>query len=235
MKIKTIKIFALIIFMASCTQHQKNKMNLDKAYDLSVEAETEEQLQEALKIYGGIIEQKIYAQKRMAVVYHLLADRSLAMEQYGYAAKYFTEALKITPTKTSLHYGLGISYANLYESSTDENQKKNFLAKAESSLKYSIEKDSENPNYYAALATVVGIYKGDYNEAMKYITKALSYNANNVEFLFILARLQYQLENYNDSINTYNLIIKLSPDSYNTRQNAENNIKQIMQLANSSQ
>lgn len=230
MKKKILIISILAFFVVSCTQHQKNKMEMNKAYDLSVDAETEEDLQEALKIYGGIIDQKIYAQKRMGFVYRLLGDRSLAMEQYGYAAKYFTEALKITPTNPSLHYGLGISYANLYESSTDDDQRKGFLKKSENSLKYALEKDSENPNYYAALATVVGIYKGNYDEAMKYITRALNYGANNIEYLFILARLQYQLESYNDSINTYNLIVDLSPDSYSTRQNAENNIKQIMQI-----
>ncbi len=87
-----IFISSLITF--SCTQVQKNKMELDKAYDLSVDAQSEKELLEALKIYDSIINQKIYAQERMGVVYRLLGDRSLANEQYGYAAKYFTEAFK---------------------------------------------------------------------------------------------------------------------------------------------
>ncbi len=223
-------VFISTLITLSCTQVQKNKIALDKAYDLSVDAQTEEQLLQALKIYDSIINQKIYAQERMAVVYRLLGDRSLANEQYGYAAKYFTEALKITPNSVALHYWLGISYGNLYESATDINQKANFLQNAESNLRYAVQKDGENPNYYAALATVIGVYKGEYKEALGYILEALNSEPNNIEYLFILARIQYQLEDYNASINTYQIITDLSPDSYSTRENAQNNIKQILQI-----
>ncbi len=232
MKIRILIIIILIGFVASCTRYQKNQMELNKAYELSDNNNSEEDLKKALQIYRSVIDQQVYAQKRIGSVYRLLADRSFAMEQYGYAAKYYLEALKITPTNINLHYQLGLTYANLYESTTDVEQRAKFLENAEREIAYAVNKDEENSRYLATFATVIGIYKNQPAEAITYITKALGFNATNVEYLFILARLQYQLENYSDSIDTYNRIIALSADSYNTRQNAEANIKLIRQIRN---
>ncbi len=226
-------IFIVIIFAAflsSCTQYQKNQIELNKAYELSDNNNSEKDLQEALRIYRGVIDQQVYAQKRMSSVYKLLGDRSFAMEQFAYAVKYYSEALKITPTNINLHYQLGLSYANLYESTTDTEQRAIFLDNAEKEVFYAVDKDGENPKYLATLASIIGIYKNDPAQAMAYITKSLGFDATNIQYLFLLARLQYQLENYDASIDTYNKIIALSADSYNTRKNAEDNIRQIKQI-----
>ncbi len=230
MKNRILIIIVFAIFMSSCTQYQKNQLELNKAYELSDHNNSEEDLREALKIYSSIIDQQVYAQKRMSYVYTILGDRSFANEQYAYAAKYYSEALKITPTNVNIHYRLGLSYANLYESTMDNEQRSKFLDNAEKEVVYALSKHEDNQRYLATLATIIGIYKDDPAKGLEYITKALSIDATNIEYLFILARLQYQLENYNASIDTYNRIIALSPDSYSTRQNAENNIRQIREI-----
>ncbi len=228
MKSLIIIIFATLL--TSCTQYQKNQIELNKAYELSDNDNSEEDLRQALKIYSSVIDQQVYAQKRMSSVYRILGDRSFAMEQYGYAAKYYSEALKITPTNIEIHYQLGLTYANLYESTTDSEQRAKFLESAEKEVAYSLSKYDDNPKYLATFSTIVGIYKDEPERALTYITKALSIEPTNIQYLFILARLQYQLENYSASINTYERIITLSPDSYNTRQHAEANIKQIREI-----
>lgn len=232
MKNITIIIFAIIftILLTSCTQYQKNQMELNKAYELSDNDNSDEDLRKALKIYGSIIDQQVYAQKRMSSVYTLLGDRSFAMEQYSYAANYYSEALKITPTNIAIHYKLGLSYANLYESTMDNEQRARFLENAEKEVAYALSKMDDNPRYLATYATIIGIHKNEPSDALRYITKALSIDATNIEYLFVLARLQYQLENYLASIDTYERIIALSKDSYNTRQYAEANIRQIREM-----
>lgn len=222
----TTLLFITLLF-TSCSEYSKNQRTLNKAFDLYTNAEDNKDLEEAARMYSSVINQKIYASERLAVVYRILGDRSLQSEQFGFAAKYYTEALKITPAKTSVHYGLGLAYANLYETSADANQKREFLVRAEEEIRYAVSKDAENPNYHATLATILGVYKGDTKAALDEISLALRYNPDNIEYIFLLARLEYDASDFEKSIRAYRRIIELSGDSYNTRKTAEENIAKI--------
>lgn len=223
-------IFFLISFLISCSEGLKNKQQLSKAYSLYEKGKNKDDdtaLLEAGKIYQKLINQKIYSQERLAAVYRTLAERSLAKNQFGYSAKYFSEALKILPNSPYLRYGLGLSYANLSESADTAAQKKDFLDKAENNIRFAISKDNNNQNYHAALASLLGIHQNKYQEALKSIDTALKIQNDNVDFLFILARIQFGLGNYQKSIEAYRRIVSLSNEP-RVREQANANIQSLI-------
>lgn len=228
-----MRIYILILFSVfslSCGRGFKNKQELNKAYSLYEKGKNEDDdkaLQDAGKKYQEIINQKIYAQDRLASVYRALAERSLAKTQYGYAAQYFAEGLKILPNSAYLRYGLGISYANLIESSDTEEKKKDFIERAYNNIKFAVEKDPENANYNAAYASILTAHLNRPKEALPHIEKALSVYGNNIDYLFVLARVQYEIGENEASANTYRNIIALSGDE-RVRKQAEDNIKRLI-------
>ena len=229
---KIIIIFVTIL--CSCNQVFKNRYNLNKAYTLYEKGKNEDDDKALLEItgtYNDIINQKIYAQDRLAAVYRLLGERSLAKAQYGYSAKYFSEALKILPNSPYLRYGLGISYSYLVESADTENKKKDFIERAENNINFAISKDASNPNYYAALASLKGIRQNYYKEALELINKAIKLSPNNEDYLFVLARLQYNVGNKDGAVEVYRKISNLT-ESTAVRQRALDNINQIAGMGN---
>lgn len=193
----------------SCGQVITNKFRLDKAFTLYEKGKNEDDdkaLLDVTKTYNDIINQKIYAQDRQAAVYRALGERSLAKSQYAYSAKYFTEALKILPNSPYLRYGLGLSYANLSESADTDEQKKNFIERAEKNIEFAISKDEKNPNYYAALASLRAFQQQRYDEALELILKSVEISPNNTDYLFILAKIQYSMGNDQKAIETYRII-----------------------------
>ena len=230
---KILKITAIIIltiFFISCNQVFKNRYNLNKAYSLYEKGKNkddDEALLEITKTYNDIINQKIYAQDRLAAVYRTLGERSLAKSQYGYSAKYFSEALKILPNSPYLRYGLGISYSYLADSADTEEKKNDFINRAENNINFAIGKDANNPNYYAALASLKGIHQNHYEEALELINKAIALSPENIDYLFLLARLQYSLGNRDRAVEVYRRITNLS-DSSMVKQRALDNINQIL-------
>ncbi|WP_295155842.1 tetratricopeptide repeat protein [uncultured Brachyspira sp.] len=228
------KYFILIICFLSALSCDKqvftNRFNLNKAYNLYEKGKNEDDDKALLEItstYNSIINQKIYAQDRLAAVYRVLAERSLAKQQYAYSAKYFTEALKILPNSPYLRYGLGISYMNLSESADTYEQKTNFIKRAENNIVFAISKDSNNANYYAALASLKGVHQDNYEEAFENIKKAVEINPNNADYLFLLARIQYSRRNYNEAVAAYRKILNM-PVENNLKQTVLNNINQII-------
>lgn len=231
---KIFKYLLMIIVLASIiscdTQVFKNRYNLNKAYSLyekGKNADDDKALLDITSTYNNIINQKIYAQDRLAAVYRTLGERSLVKEQYAYSAKYFSEALKVLPNSPYLRYGLGISYANLAESADTYEKKTNFLQRAENNITFAINKDPNNPNYYAALASLKGIQQQDYEAAFENIKKAVEINQNNVDYLFILARIQYNRKNYDEAVAAYRKILDIATEN-NIKQTALNNINQII-------
>lgn len=233
---KTIKLTSLLLFISiiniSCSQVITNRFNLGKAYNLYEKGKNEDDdkaLLEITKTYNDIINQKIYAQERLASVYRTLGERSLVKEQYGYAAKYFSEALKIIPNSPYLRYGLGISYVNLAESSDDNTQREDFIDKAEKNIKFAISKDAKNPNYYAALASLKNSQEKKYEEALELINKSVELAPNNTDYLFILANIQYNLGNDDKAIEAYRKIANTTKENY-VKKRALENIDQIISL-----
>ena len=90
---KFLKISLIVFscfFLMSCNQVFKNRFNLNRAYNLyekGKNADDDKALLDVTDTYNDIINQKIYAQDRLAAVYRVLAERSLAKKQYAYAAK----------------------------------------------------------------------------------------------------------------------------------------------------
>lgn len=228
------KYFTLIICFLSIISCDKqvlfNRFNLNRAYSLyekGKNADDDKALLEITSTYNDIINQKIYAQDRLASVYRTLAERSLVKEQYAYSAKYFTEALKILPNSPYLRYGLGISYANLAESADTYEKKTNFIQRAENNIRFAIDKDPNNANYYAALASLKGMHQDNYEEAFDNIKKAVEMNPNNADYLMLLARIQYSRGNYNEAVAAYRKILNL-PVENNVKETVLKNIEQII-------
>ncbi|MEI0602956.1 hypothetical protein R4K55_01950 [Brachyspira alvinipulli] len=228
---KYVVLTICFLSLISCNmQIFSNRFNLNRAYNLYEKGKNEDDdqaLLEITSIYNDIINQKIYAQDRLASVYRVLGERSLAKQQYAYSAKYFTEALKILPNSPYLRYGLGISYANLADSADTPEKKTEFISRAETNINFAIGKDPNNANYYAALASLKGIQQDKYEEAFENISKAVEMSPDNIDYLFILARIQYSRENYNEAVAAYRKISNLATET-SIKQTALNNINQII-------
>ena len=224
-------ILLMSLIMNSCaidTFKRRNKR--DKIFTLYEKGKNEDDdaaLIQAGKEYQEIINEKIHAQDRLAAVYRTLAERSLAKAQYAYSAKYFTEALKILPNSPYLRYRLGISYMNLTESADTEKQKDEFFERALNNLRFSFNKDNANPNYNAALASLLGIHKDQYEEASKYIENALRINGNNTDYLFVGARIYYSLGDFERSIELYRNIVNSESATSKEKQTAEANMRTL--------
>ncbi len=146
--LKITAIIILLISFISCNQVFKNRYNLNKAYSLYEKGKNKDDDEALLEItgtYNDIINQKIYAQDRLAAVYRTLGERSLAKSQYGYSAKYFSEALKVLPNSPYLRYGLGISYSYLAESADTEEKKDVLIKSADNNINFAIRTDAHQP------------------------------------------------------------------------------------------
>lgn len=234
----TKRTYSLIIILLislsvnSCgIENLKRKNKLDEIYNLYEKGKNEDDdaaLIKAGKEYQSIINEKIYAQSRLAVVYRTLAERSLAKSHYVYSAKYFTEALKILPNSPYLRYGLGVSYMNLAESADTDKQKIEFLKRAENNIKFSLSKDEKNPNYSAALASLLGVHQNRYDEASTYIENALRINNQNVDYLFVGARIYYSLGDIERSVALYKNITDLESATSKEKETAEINMRTLL-------
>ncbi|WP_300368468.1 tetratricopeptide repeat protein [Brachyspira sp.] len=225
-----ILIICFLSVMSCNKQVFRNRFNLNRAYNLYEKGKNEDDDKALLEItstYNDIINQKVYAQDRLAAVYRVLAERSLVKQQYVYSAKYFSEALKILPNSPYLRYGLGISYVNLVESADTFEKKSNFMQRAENNITFAISKDPNNANYYAALASLKGLQQENYDEAFENIKKAVEISPDNVDYLFLLARIQYSRGNYKEAVAAYRKILNM-PVENSIKQTVLNNINQII-------
>lgn len=231
-KIIYLTIISISIFACSNAEftRYRNDAKLAEIHELYQKGKNEEDdkaLIEAGKEYSAIINQKIYAQDRQAAVYRTLGERSLAKSQFGYATKYFSEALKILPSSPYLRYGLGISYMNLSESADTTEKKKEFIEKAENNIRFSTEKSERNPNYHAALASILGIHQDRYEEALASIETALRLRPDNVDYLFVAARIYYSLGDNEKAIAAYSKIVDIS-DAGAIKKQAEANMRRLI-------
>jgi len=225
-------ILLMSLIITSCdaldTFNRRNKR--DKIFNLYQKGKNEDDdaaLIQAGKEYQEIINEKIYAQDRLAAVYRTLAERSLAKSHYLYSAKYFTEALKILPNSPYLRYGLGISYMYLIESADTDARKNDLSERALNNLRFSFNKDNNNPNYNAALASLLGVHKDMYDEASRYIENALRIRPSNTDYLFVGARIYYSLGNIERSIELYRNIVNSETATSKEKQTAEANIRTL--------
>ena len=82
---KYVVLTICFLSLISCNmQIFSNRFNLNRAYNLYEKGKNEDDdqaLLEITSIYNDIINQKIYAQDRLASVYRVLGERSLAKQQ----------------------------------------------------------------------------------------------------------------------------------------------------------
>lgn len=226
----TIILLMSLIINSCAIDTFKRRNRRDRIFTLYEKGKNEDDdkaLIQAGQEYQEVINEKIHAQDRLAAVYRTLAERSLAKSQYVYSAKYFTEALKILPSSPYLRYGLGISYMYLTESADTDAQKNELFERALNNLRFSLDKDKDNPNYNAALASLLGIHRDEYDEASTYIENALRINPSNTDYLFVGARIYYSLGNTERSIELYRNIVNSDLATSKEKQTAEANIRTL--------
>ena len=106
-------------------------------------------------------------------------------------------------------------------------KKSNFIQRAENNIRFAIDKDPNNANYYAALASLKGMHQDNYEEAFDNIKKAVEMNPSNADYLMLLARIQYSRGNYNEAVAAYRKILNL-PVENNVKETVLKNIEQII-------
>lgn len=202
-------LFLFIVTAAllnSCSQELDNRFDMDRAemvFSKEYNGRSIEELEEAAKIYREVIEQKIEAADKLVEVYQMLGEQSLHERHYSMAVRYFKQALSVEPQSTGLHYYTGISYGHWAHGTMNAEQKADHLAKAEKHLRYAVENNPGIAKYHASLATLLSYDKGKHDEALEHIKQALRISENDIDYLFIKAAIEYNKEDYNRAISTY--------------------------------
>lgn len=168
-----------------------------------LQAEMEKDWEKAISIYTGLLLKKpdnIDLWLRVAQIEYHLKKYPLAIDAYKHA-------LRIQPNNVTLHKDLSEIYAAA-------NQPKEALIAINEAIKLS----PDNVDYLLAKAKITNWNKQpavaleSYQKILQ-LGKSEKIKVNTKEILIEIGRLQTQLKNYPDAINSYNQVIFLNPDN----------------------
>ncbi|MBN2439861.1 MAG: hypothetical protein JXJ04_00890 [Spirochaetales bacterium] len=174
---------------------------------------------ELAEIYKAIdrrltVETPEFASSREESIYNkMLAIRYYDDEMFGKAYKSFNRAIELDPGNPLLYYNASVCAGWMAKSLIDPDsgeQREKWYTTAESGYKRAIELD---PYYIDALygySVLLILELNRAGEAIPLLKKILEKEQKNIKSLFLLARGYYQIGDYEQSLDHYDLIIKLS-------------------------
>ena len=159
--------------------------------------------------------------------YRLLALQYVQYRMYGLALEALEEALAITPENTAILYLAGVSAARLAKSRPTDAEEATLLTRAERYYRRAVELDGRYVNALYALAVLYAFELDNSSGAREIIDTLLAIRPDNVDALFIHARVQIMEGRFAEAAETYQSIERVADDAA-IRQRARENRQEVL-------
>lgn len=231
-----ILLLASAALLVSCGKDS----DLRKMFDLEERSmkgappSTIEDLKKGIQEYSREADRTIAASEKLGAYWRLLSVRYMERRMYIEAYEAAKEALRFYPDNTGLYYtiGLGLTYQAKIDSvsgSAAEPLRRERLESAETAFLRALE---FNPRYGRALyaLSILYVFEMDRPEdAAPYLTRLLEIEQQNVDAMFLLARVRYSEGRLEDAANLYDTILAVTRVEEKKKQ-AEENKKTVLDL-----
>lgn len=157
-----------------------------------------------------------------------LADRLIVQKMWNEAARYLEIAQDIMPGSTGIAYRKGLVYYNLAYTSSTLSQQDLYAKKAEERLLFVLKQEPENPDALYLLC-LMALHKKNTGLAYEYISRAYKVNPKNVDILFALARVYYEMGDYEQAKKVYGRLQTILPKTDSRWDQVEKNLQILNQ------
>ena len=238
-----IIIFIIVILVCIVTYwaltRERNRNRTEWANRIISEGpETEntesiEDVRRSIALYEKRIEQHVADAAQTAAYWKILALRLQDRGIHGEALQALERAIYYTPADATLHYATGLSAGVMAKSvhlfpGSDSTEREQYFAIAENAYLRAIELDDRylRPRYGIGVLYVFELDRPE--EAIPHLERYLEISRNDVDTMFVLARANYMLENYQAAVELYNRIITLTNNEQRIF-DAQNNRQVVME------
>ena len=236
---RSVRIALLLAATAVLSSCGKDS-DLAKIFDLEERSmkgappSTIEELKKGIAEYSREAARTIEASERIGTYWRLLSIRYMERSMYIEAYEAAKEALRYFPDNTGLYYtiGLGLTYQAKIDSVSGvaaESIRRERLASAEAAYFRALE---FNPRYGRALYALAVLYVFELDrpeDAGPYLTRLMEIETQNVDAMFLLARVRYSEGRMEDAANLYDTILAVTKVEEKRKQ-AEENKKIVLDL-----
>jgi tetratricopeptide (TPR) repeat protein len=193
-----------------------------------------EDLRAAIAAYEEQIERHVKDAAQTGVYWKILASRLQDRKLHIEALEALEQALRYYPEDPALHYMTGVSagYAakDTHEFPGGESGlREEYYALSESAYLRAIELDERYLRPRFGLGVLYVFELGRPGEAIPHLRRYLDISTRDVDAMFLLARAYYDTERWDEALELYDRIIKLTRDA-DKRREAENNRQIILGL-----
>jgi tetratricopeptide (TPR) repeat protein len=191
-------------------------------------------LRAAIAAYEEQIERHVKDAAQTGVYWKILANRLQERRLHIEALEALERALRYYPEDPALHYMTGVS-AGYAAKDTHEfpgresGLRERYYALSESAYLRAIELDERYLRPRFGLGVLYVFELGRPGEAIPHLQRYLDISTRDVDAMFLLARAYYATERWDEALELYDRIIKLTRDT-DKRREAENNRQIILGL-----
>ncbi len=211
-------LFAVSLAAVSLSCSKDEKYYLDELKGMETKeyrgeelsSERIEELRAGIRRYRKVVEKKVDAGAQIGIFHKMIAVQYMRAAMYRQAYDSLKEALTIHPENPILFYLSGLCAARYAQTQADNSERDFWLDQAEFHYNRAITLD---PLYVGALygLSVLYIYeRGRIREAESLLERILAKESKNVDAMFLLANVYYQMRRFEATLQIYDDIIRLT-------------------------
>ena len=237
-----IKLTFLILLVITCTIliSCKDSNILKRMFDIKERVASQappstiDELKEGIARYEKEADRVVDAKQHIGLYWNMLAVKYLDMRMYGESLEAARKAIEYQPADAGLFYTAGVAAGYMAKSrivmgpngttSMDE-----YYTIAEASLKRAIELDDRHMASHYALAVLYVFELNRPQDAEPLLLRYLSIRTEDVNAMFVLARVYYIESKYKEAVAIYDKIISITKLEEKKRQ-AEENKKTVLDV-----
>jgi tetratricopeptide (TPR) repeat protein len=231
-----VVLVSLAAYWASMRERDRNRTGFAQRIISEGPSETTESIEEVrrnIALYEKRIEQHVADAARTGAYWKILAIRLQDRDLHGEALQALERAIYYTPIDPALHNAIGLSAAVMAKSihlfpGRETFERDQYFTLAEEAYLRAIELDSRylRPRYGLAVLYVFELDRPE--EAIPHLEQYLQISRNDIDTMFVLARANYMLDNFQAAVELYDRIITLARDPQK-RIDAQNNRQTVME------
>ena len=232
--IVVVILVCIVASWASMRERNRNRTNFaQRILSEGPSTESLEDVRRSIALYEKRIEQHVADAAKTGAYWKILAVRLQDRGLHGEALQALERAIYYTPADATLQYATGLSAGVMAKSvhlfpGRESSEREQYFAVAEEAYLRAIELDSRylRPRFGLGVLYVFELDRPE--EAIPHLEFYLSISRNDVDTLFVLARANYMLENFEAAVDLYDRIITLTRDEQK-RIDAQNNRQIVME------
>jgi tetratricopeptide (TPR) repeat protein len=222
-----------VLALAACSRDKEGYLDrllsLESLKGQKPDLNTIDGLKKAIEQNKAEVEKKFTANQNIGVYYKMLALKYINDEMYGLALDALTQAMQIYPENPQLFYYAAISSARMGKAEVMDQKKMDAdLAAAEKYYQRAVFLEPTYVNALYGLAVLYAVELGRPQDAEPLLKQILDREAKNLDALFLLARVEYQLARPEQAIDIYNRIMDANPPAA-IKSKAEDNKRTIQE------